>query len=145
MRVVVQRVSEAKVEIEGKAIGEIGKGLVVLAGIATGDGDSQVMWMADKLSNLRIFEDGEGKMNLSVKDVAGAILLISNFTVCGDASKGRRPSFDSAAKFSEGEKVFELLLNELRNTGVKTETGEFGGDMQVSLVNDGPVTLVVEI
>lgn len=145
MRVVVQRVKSAKVEIEGCAVGQIGNGLLALVGIAKGDGETQVRWMAEKLVNLRIFEDDEGKMNCSVVGTGGAILLVPNFTVCGDANKGRRPSFDSAANFSDGEKLFASLLDEVRKTGVQTEAGIFGGDMQVSLVNDGPVTLVIEI
>ncbi len=144
MRAVVQRVSEASVQCDGRITGAIGRGLLVLAAVEAGDGEPQRRWMADKLVNLRVFPDEQGKMNLSLLDIRGAILLVSNFTVAGDTRKGRRPGFDRAMKPPEAEHEFARLLDAVRTLGVEVHTGVFGGDMKVSLVNDGPVTLVIE-
>lgn len=153
MRCVVQRVREARVTIEGRCVGEIGCGLLVLAAVELGDGEAERAWMAEKLVHLRIFPDADGKMNRSVLDLgssngAAGILLISNFTVAGECSKGRRPGFDRAMKPPEAKEQFDQLLAAVRSLGaphgVRVETGEFGADMRVSLVNDGPVTLVIE-
>ena len=139
MRAVVQRVSRAEVRVAGERTGAIAQGLLVLLGIAPTDGPAQVKWMADKLENLRIFSDAEGKMNLSVRDVQGGILLVSQFTLYGDAAKGRRPSFIGAARPELAEPLYEQLCTMLR-----AERGRFGADMQVELVNDGPVTILLD-
>lgn len=144
MKAVVQRVRGASVRIGCVVAGQIDAGLLVLAAIEEGDGEAERRWMAEKLVHLRIFPDEEGKMNRSVLDAGGAILLVSNFTVAGDASKGRRPGFDRAMKPPHAKEEFERLLAAVRALGVRVETGEFGGSMAVSLVNDGPVTLVLE-
>ncbi|MET1247511.1 D-aminoacyl-tRNA deacylase [Sporolactobacillus sp. STCC-11] len=144
MRVVLQRVKHAKVEIDGKTVGQIGHGLLLLVGIKTGDMEEDLQYVADKLSGLRIFEDDGGKMNRSVRDVEGAILSVSQFTLYGDASKGRRPSFIEAARPEIAEPYYEAFNDKLRAHGLHVETGVFGADMAVSLVNDGPVTLIIE-
>lgn len=144
MRAVVQRVSTAKVECDGRTVGAIERGLMALACVEVGDTAAQRAWMADKLVNLRIFPDAEGKMNLSVKDVSGSVLLVSNFTVAGDCRSGRRPGFDRAMKPPEARAEFDLLLDAVRAHGVPVETGVFGGDMAITIVNDGPVTLIIE-
>lgn len=144
MRAVVQRVSQARVEIGGEVAGAIGPGLVVLACVEEGDTPAQRAWMCDKLVNLRIFTDHAGKMNLSLLDTGGAMLLISNFTVAGDCRQGRRPGFDRAMRPPGAREEFDQLLEAVRARGVRVETGKFGAGMQVTIVNDGPVTLVVE-
>lgn len=143
MRAVVQRVSGASVTVEGVKKGEIGKGLMVLIGIDEEDTPQDGAYIADKLAGLRIFEDDEGKMNRSVTDVNGAILLVSQFTLCGDARKGRRPSFIRAARPEKAIPLYEKLISHLSET-LTVETGEFGADMQVALVNDGPVTILLD-
>lgn len=144
MRVVVQRVSRAAVRVDGQTVGAIGRGFVVLAGFAPADGEAQVAWMADKLLGLRLFGDDEGKMNLALAEVGGALLVISQFTLYGDASKGRRPSFIGAAAPEVAEPLYERFVALLRERGAAVETGRFGAMMDVELVNDGPVTLVIE-
>ncbi|HEY5995700.1 MAG TPA: D-aminoacyl-tRNA deacylase [Candidatus Deferrimicrobiaceae bacterium] len=145
MRAVVQRVSSASVVSEGRMLGEIGHGLLVLVGIGKEDGPEQMRWMCDKISKLRIFYDETGKMNRSVVDVGGGILLVSQFTLYGDARKGTRPGFDAAAPPSLAEPLYDDMVRHLRATlAVPVETGRFGADMAVSLVNDGPVTLLLE-
>lgn len=144
MRCVVQRVSSAQVEAAGREVARIGRGMVVLAGISRDDRDTDVKWMARKVAHLRIFDDDEGRLNRSVLEVGGEVLLVSNFTVCGDASKGLRPDFTRAAPYDRGEEVFAQLVNALRAEGVSTQTGLFGATMSVSIVNDGPVTIVIE-
>ena len=139
MRAVVQRVAWARVRIDGEVSGEIGPGLLVLAGVAPTDGAPQVAWMAEKLQNLRIFEDEAGKMNLSVRDVGGAILCVSQFTLYGDVQKGRRPSFIGAAPPPIAEPLYRQLCDTL-----SAQRGVFGADMKVELLNDGPVTLVID-
>jgi D-tyrosyl-tRNA(Tyr) deacylase len=139
MRAVVQRVSEASVSVEGQVVGRIGAGLLVLLGVAPGDGDAQVEWLAKKLAELRIFPDEAGKMNRSVRDVGGGVLVISQFTLYGDASKGRRPSFIGAAHPDLARPLYERLADKLG-----AERGVFGADMKVALVNDGPVTLILD-
>ena len=143
MRAVVQRVSGASVTVEGVKKGEIGKGLMVLIGIDEEDTPQDGAYIADKLAGLRIFEDDEGKMNRSVTDVNGAILLVSQFTLCGDARKGRRPSFIRAARPEKAIPLYEKRISHLSET-LTVETGEFGADMQVALVNDGPVTILLD-
>lgn len=144
MRVVLQRVSEASVSIDGRVAGAIGRGFVVLVGFTHGDTVEQVRWMAEKMAGLRVFSDPEGKMNLALRDVGGAVLVISQFTLYGDAEKGRRPSFIDAARSATAIPLYEALLAELRARGLRVESGEFGAMMQVALVNDGPVTLIIE-
>jgi len=144
MRAVVQRVSRAAVTVDGKIVGEISAGLVVLLGVSKNDGAPAISYMADKVANLRIFEDGDGKMNRSVLDIKGAVLVISQFTLYGDVRKGRRPSFIDSAPPEFAEPVYQRFLLELRLLGVPTQAGVFRADMQVELVNDGPVTILLD-
>jgi D-tyrosyl-tRNA(Tyr) deacylase len=144
MRAVVQRVSEASVAIGDRTSGRIGRGLVVLVGVSADDGPTEAAWLADKVANLRIFADEEGKMNRSLADVGGEALVVSQFTLYGDARKGRRPSFVGAAEGAAAEATYDRVVHELRSMGVTVATGEFGAMMQVALVNDGPVTILLD-
>jgi D-tyrosyl-tRNA(Tyr) deacylase len=144
MRVVLQRVSRAKVTVEGRVTGEIGRGLLLLAGFTDGDTEDALAWMADKVVGLRIFPDDEGKMNRSVQEVGGGLLVVSQFTLYGDARKGRRPSFVDAARPEVAIPLYERFVDLLRATGLPVGTGEFGAMMDVELVNDGPVTLILD-
>lgn len=144
MRVVLQRVSSASVTIGGRVTGKIEKGFLLLVGWTHGDTPVENGWMADKVAGLRLFGDAEGKMNLALADVGGAVLVVSQFTLYGDTEKGRRPSFIAAARPEEAIPLYEDFVAQLRKTGLKVETGEFGATMDVALVNDGPVTLVLE-
>ena len=144
MRCVIQRVTEASVTTGGEIVGKIGKGFMVLVGVSVDDTDKDVRYMAEKVPNLRIFEDEEGKMNLSLKDVSGAILAVSQFTLYGDARGGRRPGFTAAARPEPANALYEQLVAAWREQGVTVETGRFRTDMQVALVNDGPVTLLMD-
>lgn len=144
MRCVVQRVSSASVAVNGQIVGQIGKGLMVLVGVSQGDGEKDIQYMADKLPNLRIFEDEQGKMNLSLLDAGGAILAVSQFTLLGDARGGRRPSFIEAARPEIANPMYVELVRRLRETGLRVETGVFQAEMAVSLVNDGPVTILLD-
>ncbi len=145
MRVVLQRVTRASVRVEGEIVGAIGRGLVLLAGFTQGDSEADLAWMADKVAGLRIFGDAEGKMNLSLDEVGGGILVVSQFTLYGDTRKGRRPSFVAAAHPDQAIPNYERFCRLLRDrVEGPVETGEFGAMMQVHLVNDGPVTLVLE-
>ena len=144
MRCVIQRVTEASVTTGGEVVGKIGKGFMVLVGVSVDDTDKDVRYMADKVPNLRIFEDEEGKMNLSLKDVGGAILAVSQFTLYGDARGGRRPGFTTAARPEPANALYEQLVAAWREQGITVETGRFRTDMQVALVNDGPVTLLMD-
>lgn len=146
MRAVVQRVSSASVTVDHQIVGQISRGLLVLVGIQSTDTPVQVAWMADKVANLRIFEDAAGKMNLSVKDLQppGSILLVPNFTVAGEAAKGRRPSFDNAMRPELAEPMFRAIVEAVRAQGVTVETGVFRAHMGVALVNDGPITIWLE-
>lgn len=141
MRVLLQRVSRAAVTVDGREIGQIASGFVVLVGFTHGDSAEQVQWMAEKIVGLRLFSDAEGKMNLAISDVGGALLVVSQFTLYGDAQKGRRPSFIQAAHPDAAIPLYESFIIALRERGVAVATGEFGATMQVELVNDGPVTL----
>ncbi|OGU35340.1 MAG: D-tyrosyl-tRNA(Tyr) deacylase [Gemmatimonadetes bacterium RIFCSPLOWO2_12_FULL_68_9] len=144
MRAVVQRVSRASVTVEGRVTGSIGRGLLVLVGFAPDDVPDRVEWMADKVAGLRVFADHEGKMNRDLAAVGGAVLVVSQFTLYGDASKGRRPSFIGAASPDVAIPLYEAFIAALRGRGIPVETGEFGAMMDVELVNDGPVTLILE-
>ena len=144
MRCVVQRVSRASVTVEGKTTGEVEKGYMVLVGVEQGDGEADMRYCAEKVAGLRVFEDGEGKMNLSVKDVGGAVLAVSQFTLLGDALHGRRPSFSNAARPEEANALYEDFCQALRAAGIRVETGVFQTHMEVSLVNDGPVTILLD-
>jgi D-aminoacyl-tRNA deacylase len=144
VRLLIQRVSRASVRIEGKLEGEIGKGLLVLIGIAVNDTPAQADYLADKLVNLRIFPDDEGRMNRSAVEVNAALLLVSQFTLYGDCRKGRRPGFDAAAPPRQARDLYEYLVEKVRAKGLVTRTGVFQAHMDVELVNDGPVTLLLE-
>ena len=145
MRVVVQRVSQSNVKVSGKVIGEIKEGLMVLVSFIDEDNDTDLDWMTKKIVNLRIFNDDEGKMNRSVQDVGGDILLISQFTLHGSTKKGNRPSFIKAAKPDFANVMYERFIKVLEQTLSKEiQTGEFGGDMKVSLINDGPTTIIID-
>ncbi|MHB9111685.1 MAG: D-aminoacyl-tRNA deacylase [Thermoleophilia bacterium] len=144
MIAVVQRAARARVLVEGAVMGEIGHGLVVLLGVADGDDSKDARFIAGKLERLRIFNDDDRLMNLSIGDAGGELLVISQFTLLGDARKGNRPSFIRAARPAQAEALYEEVVGELRQAGLNVETGEFGAMMKVELVNDGPVTLIVE-
>jgi D-aminoacyl-tRNA deacylase len=144
MRVVLQRVSQASVTIAGRVVGAIERGYCVLVGFTHGDTPAQVDWMAEKVAGLRLFSDGEGKMNLGLQEVGGAVLVVSQFTLYGDSAKGRRPSFIDAARPEVAIPLYERFLDALRGRGLRVAAGEFGGDMQVEIHNDGPVTLVLD-
>ncbi len=145
MRVVVQRVSQSNVKVSGEIIGEINEGLMVLVSFVDEDNDTDLGWMTKKIINLRIFNDDEGKMNRSVQDIGGDILLISQFTLHGSTKKGNRPSFIKAAKPDFANVMYERFINVLEQSlGKEIQTGEFGGDMKVSLVNDGPTTIIID-
>jgi D-tyrosyl-tRNA(Tyr) deacylase len=144
MRVVLQRVSRASVTIGGSVTGAIGPGFCLLVGFTHGDMDTQVDWMADKVAGLRLFSDAEGKMNLGLSEVTGGVLVISQFTLYGDATKGRRPSFIDAAGPDVAEPLYHRFVAALRGRGLEVATGEFGADMQVEIHNDGPVTLILD-
>ena len=144
MRAVVQRVSAASVTVEGRKVGTIGPGLLVLLGVARGDTEKDGDYLAEKLAGLRIFEDAEEKMNRSVAQIGGSILLVSQFTLYGDVRHGRRPSFTQAAPPEEANRLYEDLAQKLRDKGLTVETGQFQAHMEVSLVNDGPVTILLD-
>lgn len=144
MKAVVQRVSRAHVQVDGRITGRIGEGLLVLLGVARGDSESDCSVLAEKFRTLRIFPDGQGKMNRSLTDVKGSVLLVSQFTLLGNTKNGRRPSFDEAAPPEEAKRLYELMTEELRKQGTEVQTGIFAAHMTVELVNDGPVTFVLD-
>lgn len=144
MRIVIQRVSRAAVRVGRRTIGEIGRGYCVLAGWTHDDTGAEVEWMADKVAGLRLFADADGKMNLALADVGGAVLLVSQFTLYGDTQRGRRPSFVAAAQPEHAVPLYQQFAGALRGRGLEVATGEFGAMMEVELVNDGPVTLVID-
>ena len=144
MRAVIQRVSRAKVTVNGEITGEIGNGLLVLLGVATADTEAAADYLAEKIVGLRIFEDSDGKMNLSVADTAGAVLVVSQFTLYGDVRRGKRPSFDAAAPPKQARQLYEYFVERIRAAGLTCETGRFQEMMQVELVNEGPVTILLD-
>lgn len=144
MRVVLQRVTEARVTIDGREVGAIGPGFLLLVGFTDGDTATEVAWMADKVAGLRLFADEDGKMNRDLAEAGGALLVVSQFTLYGDATRGRRPSFIAAARPETAIPLYEGFVAALRDRGLTVATGEFGAMMAVSLVNDGPVTLLLE-
>ncbi|WP_312173713.1 D-aminoacyl-tRNA deacylase [Chryseobacterium sp.] len=144
MKTVIQRVSESHVKVDGNIVGEIGRGLMLLVGIDENDTKTDADWLVQKILNLRVFGDEDGKLNLSVQDIKGEILCISQFTLIADYKKGNRPSFIKAAKPDKAIPLFDYFKQELSKSGLKTESGIFGADMKVSLINDGPVTIVMD-
>lgn len=144
MRAVVQRVSKASVSVEDAVVGAIGNGLLVLLGVSKNDTSAAADYLIEKLLGLRIFEDAEGKMNLSVRETGGAVLVVSQFTLFGDVRRGKRPSFDEAARPEQARHLYEYVIAQIRAQGVECSTGEFQAMMQVSLVNDGPVTILLD-
>ena len=144
MRAVVQRVASARVLVSGQVVGEVGLGLLVLLGVTHDDTTEDAAFLAGKIAGLRIFEDADGKMNRSLADVGGSLLAVSQFTLYGDCRKGRRPSFDAAAGLDQARRLYEQFVDDLRKQGVCTATGVFQAHMQVELVNDGPVTLLLD-
>jgi D-tyrosyl-tRNA(Tyr) deacylase len=144
MKVVLQRVSGASVRISGEVAGAIGRGFCLLVGFTHTDTEAQVDWMAEKVSGLRLFSDDAGKMNLGLRDVGGALLVVSQFTLYADVEKGRRPSFIAAARPETAIPLYERFLAALRDQGLEVAAGRFGADMQVEILNDGPVTLILE-
>lgn len=144
MRVVVQRVTEASVAVEGRVIGEIGLGLLVLLGVSSRDAEADADYLAEKIAGLRIFEDADGKMNRNVADAGGAVLAVSQFTLYGDVRRGKRPSFDEAARPERARELYEYFVGQIRKNGLRCETGQFQAMMSVSLVNQGPVTILLD-
>ena len=144
MKLVIQRVANATVKVEGEIIGEIEKGFLVLVGIKQGDTKEQADILVKKLCNLRVFEDENNKMNLSIKDINGKLLIVSQFTLYADCKKGNRPSFIEAARPEEAEPLYEYFKQGCRKEGIEIQSGKFGADMKVSLLNDGPVTIIIE-
>ena len=144
MRVLLQRVSRAAVRVDGRTVAEIGRGFLLLVGIGKDDGFGEYDRLAEKVFNLRVFEDEQGKMNRALAECGGSILAVSQFTLCGDARRGRRPSFDGAASIEDGRLLFDAFVRELREAGVHVETGIYQAHMAVELINDGPVTILLD-
>jgi len=144
MRAVIQRVTSAEVTVDGRSTGKIGKGLLVFVGVGKGDGEADISYLSSKIPDLRIFEDHSGKFNLSLKDVGGELLIVSQFTLFGDCRRGRRPSFSDAEDPGVAKVLYEQLVERMKRQGIPVHTGEFQADMEVHLVNDGPVTLLLD-
>ena len=144
MKIVLQRVMQASVRVEGEDIATISRGLLVLFAAEKNDDEAKVIFLAEKVLNLRIFSDDRGKMNLSCLDISGEVLVVSQFTLAGDCSKGRRPGFDNAAPSNEAKILYQKFIHQISKSGLNVNTGEFGADMQVDLINDGPVTFTLE-
>jgi D-aminoacyl-tRNA deacylase len=144
MRAVVQRVSRAQVSVNAEITGQIGPGLLVLLGVGRNDTEQDATYLADKIANLRVFEDAAGKMNRSVQEVAGGVLVVSQFTLYGDVRRGKRPSFDDAAPPETARQLYEVFVQQVRSSGLRCETGRFQETMQVELINEGPVTILLD-
>jgi D-aminoacyl-tRNA deacylase len=144
MRAVIQRVIAASVTVDGQPVGQIGRGLLVLVGVSTTDTAASADYLIEKVLGLRIFEDHEGKMNLSVRETGGALLVVSQFTLFGDVRRGKRPSFDDAARPEQAKALYQYLVSKIRQQGIECSTGEFQAMMQVWLINDGPVTILID-
>jgi D-tyrosyl-tRNA(Tyr) deacylase len=144
MKALVQRVSGAGVEVEGRAVSSVGRGLLVFLGVVKGDASGDIEYLARKVSNLRIFEDAEGKMNLSLKDIGGEALVVSQFTLAADTRKGNRPSFVDAEEPERAEAMYREFMEEMKKAGVRVSSGEFAAHMDVRLINDGPVTIMID-
>lgn len=144
MKILLQRVKNCSVDVNGKRVSEIGRGMLALVGIEVHDTEEEALWLAKKTVNLRIFEDEAGKMNLSVKDICGEILAVSQFTLAGDTSRGNRPGFETAARPEQAKPLYEYYVQKLEEQGITVKTGIFQADMQVALINDGPVTFMLE-
>ncbi len=144
LRAVIQRVKRASVTVDGKAVGEIGKGLLVFLGVGDGDTDADLNYIADKTAGLRIFSDSDDKMNLCVTDIDGEVMVVSQFTLYGDCRKGRRPNFTASMEPKTAEAMYEKFIKVMESKGIKTAHGEFGADMQVDILNDGPVTIILD-
>ena len=144
MRAILQRVTEANVKVDGEIIGQIGNGLMILVGFGKEDTEEKLEWMVNKILNLRVFSDEDDKINLSVTDISGELLIVSQFTLYWNCKKGTRPSFDGALDPINAEKLYDKFVEKMKNSGLKVQTGSFGADMKVSLVNDGPVTVELE-
>ena len=144
MKTVIQRVKNAAVSVNGKTVGKIGKGICLFIGIKKGDTEQEALWLVNKITGLRIFEDTNEKMNLSIKEINGEILIISQFTLYGDCKKGKRPSFFEAAEPETAKKLYDFFIKKFEETGIHTETGIFRATMDVEIINDGPVTLIIE-
>lgn len=144
MRAVVQRVTSSNVKVDGSIVGEIGKGILVLIGISKEDTMEDIIYTKDKIINLRIFDDSQGKMNLSLMDINGELLIVSQFTLYGDCRKGRRPNYMEALSGEEAKKLYEAFVEQCKKEGLNVKTGVFGADMEVNIVNDGPVTLLLD-
>jgi D-aminoacyl-tRNA deacylase len=144
MKAVIQRVNSAEVWVEGRLLGKIGKGLLVFVGVGKGDGDNDISFLTAKIPDLRIFEDHSGKFNLSLKETGGEMLIVSQFTLYGDTKKGRRPSFSEAEEPGIAKELYERFISKVREDGISVQTGEFQAKMEVRLINDGPVTLLLD-
>lgn len=144
MRAVIQRVKYSSVSVDGEIVGKIDQGFTVLLGVTHSDGEKEINWLANKIKDLRVFEDADGKMNLGLEEVNGELLVISQFTLYGNCIKGRRPGFVDAARPELAEPLYETFVEKCRSFGIKTECGKFGADMKVEILNDGPVTLIID-
>jgi D-tyrosyl-tRNA(Tyr) deacylase len=144
VKAVIQRVTSASVSVDDSKVGTIGRGIMILLGVEKGDTEARADWLVEKICGLRMFSDADGKMNLSVQDIGGSLLIVSQFTLAGNCAKGKRPSFDTAAPINEGKRLYDYFVAAAERVGIPVETGIFQADMQVSLVNDGPVTFILE-